>query len=233
MALRQKSYRMMFRYWLDAAKDDELALADYCEDLKQTRSFTSTIRQALTLVRDLREGRLDSLFAMFPWILGWLEERAEAIAEAKLRANGSQIDELGSKLEHIERLLIGRETPVQFGYGEHLKRLPAGQDDDFSIEIKEAAGNPKIPGWNYAGAMARLHDSFDHLDLDCLRYLLDEGKLQLSQLKPKTLEKLGFTAQNTVPITGVGIKKMKINVDLPIPKFDDEEDLMGLEANNG
>ena len=234
---RQKPYRMMFRYWLDATKDEELALADFCEGLKQTRSFSSTIRQALTLIRDLRAGRLDSLFAMFPWILGWLEERAEAIAEAKLRADNSGYpDQFEGYLERIERLLEGtdREPIARIEEREPARLLASGADDEALIGVKRAEMNPKIPGWNYAFALAKMRGEFDHLEPDCLHYLLDSGKLQRSQLKAGTLEKLDFEAQNTVAMQPVGIKKMEIKADLSVPDYaDDDEDLIGIRVNHG
>jgi len=232
---RQKPYRMMFRYWLDATKDDELALADFCEELKQERSFVSTIRQALTLIRDLRAGRLDSLFALFPWILGWMEERAEAIAEAKIRADGGGYPEqLEGYLERIERLLEGQDRrPIE--HPEPRRLLAAGGDDGALITVKRAEMNPKVPSWNYAFAQAGLYGSgFDHLESDCLNYLLDNGKLKRSQLKAETLEKLDFEAQNTVAMQPVSIKKMEINVDLSVPDYaDDDDDLIGIRASNG
>ena len=235
---RQKPYRMMFRYWLDATKDEELALADFCEELKESRSFVSTIRQALTLIRDLRAGRLDSLFALFPWILGWLEERAEAIAEAKIRAEGGGYPEqIEGYLERIERLLEGQDRRPAARIEEHEspRLLASGDDDGGLITVNRAEMNPKVPSWNYAFAQAGLYGSgFDHLESDCLNYLLDNGKLKRSQLKVGTLEKLDFEAQNTVAMQPVSIKKMEINVDLSVPDYaDDDDDLIGIRASNG
>ena len=62
MAKRKKKpqpYRMMHKFWLNAEKQDELVLADYCSELRHKRQFTRTIRTGLELVRDLEAGNIE------------------------------------------------------------------------------------------------------------------------------------------------------------------------------
>ena len=112
---KPKSYRMMFRFWMDAGKDDESIIADYCEEQKSKRSFTSTMRDALRLIMDLRQQRLDVLFELFPFVNAWLEERAEAIANGKNKVSGGDdsggnIINLSAKIERLESLLLSQTS---------------------------------------------------------------------------------------------------------------------------
>jgi hypothetical protein len=68
-----KSFRLRFTFWLDMCKTDEKEIAETIADLKDQRSFVSTVRDGIRLVTDLRAGRLDVLFELFPWIQSELE----------------------------------------------------------------------------------------------------------------------------------------------------------------
>ncbi len=61
-------YRSQFKFWLDVNKPDEQVLAALCEDLKRRGLYTKTIRDGISLVDDLRNGRLDVLFTLYPWV---------------------------------------------------------------------------------------------------------------------------------------------------------------------
>lgn len=61
-------YRSQFKFWLDVNKPDEAALAALCEDLKRRGLYTKTIRDGIRLVDDLRNGRLNVLFTLYPWV---------------------------------------------------------------------------------------------------------------------------------------------------------------------
>lgn len=61
-------YQMQFRFWLNVMSEQEEALAQYAHQLKEQRRFAQTIRDALSLIRDLRAGRVVVLLALFPWI---------------------------------------------------------------------------------------------------------------------------------------------------------------------
>ena len=64
-----KRFRLKFMFWLDLTKDDEYELAEQIDILKQQRRFVETIRDGIRLVVDLRAGRTERLFAMFPWLI--------------------------------------------------------------------------------------------------------------------------------------------------------------------
>ena len=64
----ENRFRLQFKFWLDVNKPDEEALADLCDDLKRRGLYTKTIRDGISLVDDLRNGRLDVLFTLYPWV---------------------------------------------------------------------------------------------------------------------------------------------------------------------
>ncbi len=64
----ENRFRLQFKFWLDVNKPDEHALAELCEELKRRGLYTKTIRDGISLVDDLRNGRLDMLFTLYPWV---------------------------------------------------------------------------------------------------------------------------------------------------------------------
>ena len=66
-------FRIRFTFWLDMQKMDEAAIAEIIDQLKQNRSFVATIRDGIRLVADLRAGRTEVLFELFPWIRDTLQ----------------------------------------------------------------------------------------------------------------------------------------------------------------
>ena len=88
-----KRFRLKFMFWLDMTKEDELWLADEIEDLKHKRLFSQTIRDGIRLMRDLRAGRTEVLFSMFPWLAAELAAPAPQ-ADAVLRHEIDRLREL-------------------------------------------------------------------------------------------------------------------------------------------
>jgi hypothetical protein len=88
-----KRFRLRHTFWLDLNKPDEEKLAETIDELKEKRSFAKTIRDGIQLVCDLRKGRVDVLFELFPWV------KAEFLAGVGDKAMQQQ-------LERLEKLLI-------------------------------------------------------------------------------------------------------------------------------
>lgn len=61
-----KPRRIQFKFWLDANRDDERPIGEYLWQLRKDRKFSRTIRDAVSLLKSLREGRVDLLLKMFP-----------------------------------------------------------------------------------------------------------------------------------------------------------------------
>lgn len=59
-------FRLKFTFWLNVNKSDEQKLAEIIEDLKAQRGFASAIRDGLRIVWELRQGKTDTLYRLFP-----------------------------------------------------------------------------------------------------------------------------------------------------------------------
>ena len=123
--------RYRFAFWLDCNKDDELLLAEEIDTLKQGRAFTATIRDGIRLILDLRAGRLEVLFELFPWV----QERLNA-------EKGGATSDLQAKLDQLEQLLlaqgsshvmqpVGGPKPLQV----RPSSLPVDDEDDSDLLV--------------------------------------------------------------------------------------------------
>lgn len=89
--MARKSFRQRFVFWLDIEKDHEADIAAAIDGLKQKRSFSKTIRDGIRLIVDLRAGRTDVLFELFPLLKAKLQadfdgSAGNALTEEKIRA---------------------------------------------------------------------------------------------------------------------------------------------------
>lgn len=111
--MQQKSrYRVMHKFWLDITKPDEDWLDEQIHELKRSRRFTTVIRDALRLIVDLRAGRLDVLFELFPWVQAEFLKYLESIQPPKPEPEF----QLQQQLERLERLMLERGyVPEQGG----------------------------------------------------------------------------------------------------------------------
>ena len=66
--VKDSRLRRKFEFWLNVLRDDHLELAQEIDSLKRQRRFARTIRDGVRLVADLREGRIDVLLELFPWV---------------------------------------------------------------------------------------------------------------------------------------------------------------------
>lgn len=87
--------REKFKFWLDLNKDDELLIAETIDELKRQRSFVSTIRDGIRLICDLRQGKLNVLFELFPWVKAALQTPM-----------GQEGDDLKRKIDLLEQLIL-------------------------------------------------------------------------------------------------------------------------------
>jgi len=81
----RKSFRLRFPFWLDLNKPDEADLAEKIATLKEERAFVKTIRDGIRLIWDLRAGRLDVLFFLFPWVKEEFDKRVNTQAVSALQ----------------------------------------------------------------------------------------------------------------------------------------------------
>jgi hypothetical protein len=75
-------------------------LADQIEMLKNERAFVRTIRDGIRLIMDLRNGRTEVLFELFPWLKNELSQPVTTIIST------SPDDGLQHQLERLEQLIL-------------------------------------------------------------------------------------------------------------------------------
>jgi len=63
---RDKRNRFQEKFWLDFNDDTERDMLYYLEDLKSKKKFAKFMRDAITVLACLRQGRVDTLLQMFP-----------------------------------------------------------------------------------------------------------------------------------------------------------------------
>lgn len=98
-----KRFRLRYAFWLNLMDSAENTLAERIETLKAERSFAKTIRDGIRLICDLRAGKLDILFELFPWV------KAEFLAGMQLQKTAGET-ELQRQLERLEKLFTEQRT---------------------------------------------------------------------------------------------------------------------------
>ncbi len=158
--------RERFMFWLDTDKDNDILLAEEIDQLKRQRSFTATIRDGLRLILDLRAGRLDVLFNLFPWV------RAEFMEY--IQSQLAPPNTIEQQLKRLEQLLLeqGNEPiplpsgpkalqPVNQAGPRPLKAAPAPlpeqDDEDIPLEIKKDTQKKNIAD-NFLKSVLALQD---------------------------------------------------------------------------
>jgi hypothetical protein len=146
--------RGRYMFWLDFNKDDELLLAETIDELKRKRSFIKTLRDGIRLICNLREGKVDVLFELFPWV------KAEFIAGIQPQETAGE-RALREYLERIERQLLAGSTganPKPLSGPKPLNvpkfAAPAPDDDDDLIVVKKDTSNQGVQ--NFLDSLMRL-----------------------------------------------------------------------------
>ena len=157
--MNRKPYRLMFKFWLDVTKPEEGRIADKIEILKNERTFSQVIRDGIRLMWDLKQGKTDVLYELFPWV------QADAPSRSLNQSNNPK---LASQLKRIEQLLLEQsQTPAleaELGRGE-IKRLnvgsmapPSFDDDDIpTINVRKATSNGTSATTNFLNSLQALH----------------------------------------------------------------------------
>jgi hypothetical protein len=133
-------YRLRFTFWLDMLKSDERDIADEIELLKNERTFAKTIRDGIRLIGDLRKGRVDVLFELFPWV------KADFLAGVQPQETAGE-KALREQLKRIEQQLLQQgNLPLQLPAsavqtGPKAMSVPQFEtpvyDDDDALVIKK------------------------------------------------------------------------------------------------
>jgi hypothetical protein len=94
--MAQDTFRKRVVFWLDLLREDEYRLMEKVAYWKHTRQFASAMRDGIRLIADLREGRIDVLLELFPWVRSALMQ-VEAPATS---------DALQHQLQRLEQLIL-------------------------------------------------------------------------------------------------------------------------------
>ena len=219
--MAQKSRRLMFRFWLDIFKPEEAKIVDTIEDLKSDRSFTQTIRDGIRLICDLRDGKLDVLFELFPWVKAEFIEYIREVQPVPTEKNrGNELPE--------EPKPVVQQTPQQV----HAEKqwLEAEQE---RLEAERA--------WHEN----RMRDAEKALAVE--REKIESERRQTQSLLQQQLERLEklLLQQGNKPIPG-GLKPINNETDevlstvqgintmnvpqFSAPTYDDEDEDLALEV---
>ena len=147
MAARR--FRLKFMFWLDMSKSEEMELAEDIELLKEQRLFSQTLRDGIRLICQLRAGRTDLLFAMFPWLAAEVGRPDEPLD----RAIRQEIEQLRALLAHQQGAGANgadapRPTPAA------SSAIAAGEDDEMALEVK--AVHNGASGKNFLSSLLNL-----------------------------------------------------------------------------
>ena len=102
--MRAPRPRMRFVFWLNLANPIELYIAEILENSRTQRQLTGIIRDGVRLIFDLRQGKTEVLFELFPWVKA-------ALSETEKPATNTTIQH---QLERLEQLILQQGAiPVQ------------------------------------------------------------------------------------------------------------------------
>lgn len=235
MVTDKKVYRLQFRFWLDVLRPDEGDLADYVESLKESRRFTQSIRDSLSLIRDLNAGRVGVLLSLFPWIEDYFRERFSPPATPPPLA----LEGLHQQLAQLQQLLAQRESLPE---PSRPLRLASPTPDVPALElltVERAAGKPSQAGRILTLQVWLASDSknialFKEADLELVRGhpAFNQALIQAEINRRATSQRVSLSGDQEVRHSGGqivspsksqgGIKKIAgAEVELPPPDLDD------------
>jgi hypothetical protein len=158
--MQKNRFRLRFTFWLDLLKPEEEQLADQIEVLKNDRSFAGTIRDGIRLISDLRAGRLDVLFELFPWVRAEFLEYVQSLQPPKNSAES----ELERQLARLEALLL-QQGNISVAAAKPLANIgpksmsvpkfSVPDDDDVVLEVR-ADTSSSNSAQNFINSMLRL-----------------------------------------------------------------------------
>ena len=114
-----RSFRKRHEFWLDLGKPRENRIANLIAELKEKRSFASSVRDGLRLIVDLRAGRVDVLRALFPSVVAQIEAGARPPDSPVVR----EFAELMQKQTELLARLAASPEPARMPELEPNKRV--------------------------------------------------------------------------------------------------------------
>lgn len=98
--------RRQFRFWLDAAKEDESAMGQALDSMKndKTKNFAGFMRNAVRLMLALLAGDTSILIELFPNIVNQIKQ--EAIAENNSSSASHDFERMMQEISALKELVI-------------------------------------------------------------------------------------------------------------------------------
>lgn len=119
-----KRFRLKFMFWLDLSKSDEYELAEHIDSLKTQRLFSQTVRDGIRLISELRAGRTDTLYTMFPWLVAETSPPHNTLDQA-----------IRQEIDQLRGLITAQQAATP---------LPSGgfspPDEPVQLQVKTATG---------------------------------------------------------------------------------------------
>lgn len=221
-------HRIRFNFWLNMQKEDEEEIADKIELLKNERLFTATIRQGIQLIMSLREGNLDVLFQLFPWIQ---PEMISQLRKQGLIPADIEHQQLSDSIPDREKSKSDEIRRASDALQEEQKRLE-------NLRAEQQKYERNLETWAKEREK-QIKAQWEHIEREKERLASERAKNQSTiEKKLEKLEKL-LIQQGNQPIDrpsydrGGGPKSLSGlsggpqsmgQTSLPPPQFDDEDD---------
>lgn len=155
MSDAEKSKKSTHKFDLDLSKREDAIVEQLIEQLKNDRNFSPTVKDGIRLIMDLRDGRFEILFLLFPLIKGDLLEymaNQEILLgmtrmnsrEEKLPARKTIVDEqqqLEDKKRELEQKLVEERRALDAKIVEEERKLAEQRRE---IERKKASEQREI-----------------------------------------------------------------------------------------
>jgi len=206
------SYRIGFKFWLNIDKPNQLEIADTIELLKNERSFTQTIRDGIRLVCDLRNGKLDVLFELFPWVRAeFMEYMRDLQLPVPIQAEvvpAPQIVEPTAQQTHADRVWLESEQErIEAERKWHEKRM---QDAEKAL----VAEREKIEQ-ERSQTQNAIQQQLERLE----QLLIQQG----NQPIPQRLQPIAGGAGGNPARNSSGLQALNVP-NFSAPTYDDEDD---------
>lgn len=155
-----QKHRLRFNFWLDIAKPLEEGIADNIEILKNKRSFSSAIRDGLRLIVDLRNGKLDVLFELFPFVKLEILDLMRDVKSDDSDDNSSE--DFKAQFQRLEQLILSQGikqgSPVinQIGSMKSMQSPIFNDSDDLDLVVTKDTSSGGNSAQNFLRSMQAL-----------------------------------------------------------------------------
>jgi hypothetical protein len=224
--------RKRFTFWLDDTKHEQNELIEQVDQLKQTRSFASTIRDGIRLVSDLRKGSLDVLFELFPFVRAEFLQYVESLQINVGQGEKKTLTEQNEVLQTMVNQQSNRVAEVEAENARLQAKIEglqavAEESEDYIAELEAELDKQD------EDTISPIQQKLDRLE----QLLLQQGHVPIET----TSQPVGPPADENNPSrpsgggglkpigqgNSVGIKPIGglQPIKLPPPNFDDDDDL--------